>query len=63
MALFLTTFAIMGVIVLLMAVGVLFGRNAIKGSCGGLGGGDCPCSTKCEKRLRLESLESKSSPP
>jgi hypothetical protein len=39
----------------LMAIGVMFGRNAIKGSCGGLNGGSCPCSEKCEKRKKLEA--------
>lgn len=60
MSLFLTTFGIIALIILMMAVGVIFGRNALKGSCGGLNGGDCPCTKKCDKRLRLESLEAQS---
>lgn len=55
MTLFLITFAIIGLVILLMAVGVIFGRPAIRGSCGGLNGGDCLCTQKCEKRLRLEA--------
>lgn len=55
MNLFLVTFAIMAVIVALMAVGVIFGRGAIKGSCGGVGGSDCVCTKKCDKRKRQEA--------
>ena len=54
MTLFLITFAILAIIVALMSVGVMFGRNAIKGSCGGTGN-DCVCVQKCEKRLKLEA--------
>jgi hypothetical protein len=39
----------------MMAVGVMFGRGAIKGSCGGVNnGGECICTKKCEKRRKLE---------
>lgn len=34
---FIVVFAVMLLFVLLMAVGVLFGRKPIKGSCGGVG--------------------------
>jgi hypothetical protein len=55
MTLFLITFAAIAIVVLLMAVGVMFGRQAIKGSCGGKGGADCVCTEKCDKRKRLEA--------
>lgn len=40
-----------------MAIGVVFGRGSIKGSCGGASGGNCLCIKKCEKRRRLEMAE------
>lgn len=55
MTLFLITFAIIAMVIALMAVGVIFGRNAIKGSCGGANNGDCVCVQKCEKRLKMEA--------
>ncbi len=57
MSLFLTTFLIIAIVIALMAVGVIFGRGAIKGSCGGVNnGGACICTQKCEKRRRLEAM-------
>jgi len=56
MALFLTTFLIIGIVVALMAVGVMFGRKAIKGSCGGPNGADCLCTRKCDKRKKIEAM-------
>ncbi|GAB6068214.1 hypothetical protein JCM13664_15330 [Methylothermus subterraneus] len=44
MSVFLVTFAVIAVVFGLMAIGVLFGRPAIKGSCGGVGGGECLCA-------------------
>ncbi|MCF7988340.1 MAG: (Na+)-NQR maturation NqrM [Methylovulum sp.] len=55
MNLFLITFAIMLVVVGLMAIGVIFGRRAIKGSCGGINNSDCVCVEKCDKRKKLEA--------
>ncbi|MEE9354685.1 MAG: (Na+)-NQR maturation NqrM [Methylococcaceae bacterium] len=55
MTLFLITFLIMIIIVSTMAVGVMFGRPSIKGSCGGLNKGNCICVKKCEKRRALEA--------
>jgi len=55
MTYFLVTFAIMLVVVILMAVGVMFGRRAIKGSCGGLNSGACVCVEKCDKRKKFEA--------
>ena len=54
MSIFLITFAIIAAVIALMAVGVMFGRSAIKGSCGGVNS-DCACAQKCEKRLKMEA--------
>ena len=43
------TIGLMGVLVLIMAVGVIFGRNPLKGSCGGSGGCDVCSSGSCSK--------------
>ncbi|MDD2758872.1 MAG: (Na+)-NQR maturation NqrM [Methylomonas sp.] len=53
MAYFLVTFIVMAIVVAIMAVGVIFGRHAIKGSCGGTG--NCICKEKCDKRKQLEA--------
>ncbi|MDG0979064.1 MAG: (Na+)-NQR maturation NqrM [Halieaceae bacterium] len=53
---FVLAFILMGVVVAIMAVGVIFGRQPIKGSCGGMGavGIDTACElcggdpNKCE---------------
>jgi hypothetical protein len=55
MTLFLITFAIIGIVIFLMAIGVMFGRSAIKGTCGGVNNGECICVQKCEKRRKLEA--------
>jgi hypothetical protein len=52
---FLVTFVVMLAVVLIMAVGVVFGRQAIKGSCGGANNGNCVCVEKCDKRKKLEA--------
>ncbi len=52
---FLVTFAFMIFVVAIMAIGVVFGRRAIKGSCGGANNGSCVCVTKCDKRKRIEA--------
>ncbi len=56
---FVLAFILMGVVVAIMAVGVMFGRQPIKGSCGGMGavGIDAACElcggdpNKCETEL------------
>ncbi len=58
MTTFLATFAILFLVVAGMAVGVIFGREPIKGSCGGMnqvtGSGSCDlCGgnpTKCDEQ-------------
>jgi len=58
MTLFLITFAAIAVVIAIMSVGVMFGRHAIKGSCGGEGEADCVCTEKCDKRKKLEAARS-----
>lgn len=53
MTYFLVTFIFMLIVVAIMAIGVIFGRHAIKGSCGGTG--NCVCEEKCDKRKKLEA--------
>jgi hypothetical protein len=55
MTYFVITFVAMLVVVGIMAVGVMFGRRAIKGSCGGVNNSNCVCLEKCEKRKKLEA--------
>ena len=56
---FVITFVILLIVVVAMAVGVIFGRDAIKGSCGGINNIDgldsaCDfCSEPCEKRKQI----------
>jgi hypothetical protein len=52
---FLITFVFMLIVIAIMAVGVIFGRHAIKGSCGGANNGECVCVEKCDKRKKLEA--------
>ncbi|QPK64503.1 (Na+)-NQR maturation NqrM [Methylomonas sp. LL1] len=53
MGYFLATFLFMLIVIAIMAVGVIFGRHAIKGSCGGTG--NCVCEEKCDKRKKLDA--------
>ena len=55
MTYFLITFAVMVLVIVVMAIGVIFGRKAIKGSCGGASNGNCVCVEKCDKRKKLEA--------
>ncbi len=55
MTYFLVTFAFMLLVIAIMAIGVIFGRKAIKGSCGGASNGNCICVEKCDKRKKMEA--------
>jgi hypothetical protein len=50
---FVLAFAVCGVALFGLAIGVMFGREPIKGSCGGVGS-DCQCANgaagKCRRR-------------
>lgn len=55
MSLYLTTlllaFGVILAVVAAMAIGIIYGRPAIRGSCGGLAGGSCElCSGRCDRR-------------
>jgi hypothetical protein len=54
MSVFIATFIIIGIAVIGMAIGVLMGRPAIKGSCGGLNqiGLSGSCSGACSAHER-----------
>ena len=54
---FAVTFVFMLIVIAVMAIGVIFGRQAIKGSCGGSGKGDCICTEKCEQRKQQEAQQ------
>lgn len=43
MQIFVFTFVFMLIVVAAMAIGVIFKRDPIKGSCGGIGNDDCAC--------------------
>jgi hypothetical protein len=59
MSVFLVTFGIILFLVLLMAIGVMFGRKPIAGSCGGYERLNIKCAagckTPCEKRLAAQA--------
>lgn len=62
MALFIVTFSMMLLAVVGMAVGVIFGRSPIAGSCGGLNAvnasGECQaCSRPCSARRNAQLQE------
>jgi hypothetical protein len=54
MAIFVATFIFFLIVMAIMSIGVIFGRTAIKGSCGGNSSGACGCAKKCAKRLKAE---------
>lgn len=52
---FLVTFVFIAFVIAIMAIGVIFGRRAIKGSCGGANNANCVCVEKCDKRKKMEA--------
>mgnify|MGYP001819566064 FL=1 len=45
------SFAVILLVIAGMSIGVMNGRRAISGSCGGIGGGGCElCSGNCRKK-------------
>ena len=58
MATFLATFILFLIVMTIMSVGVMFGRKAIKGSCGGINSGACGCVKKCAIKRKAEQSTS-----
>ncbi|MBN1379106.1 MAG: (Na+)-NQR maturation NqrM [Gammaproteobacteria bacterium] len=61
MILFLITFIVMLIFVAAMSIGVIAGRRAIQGSCGGAKNIEglehsCSCSEPCEKRNKQQQI-------
>ena len=50
LSVFTITFAMFLIVVLIMAVGLIFNRRAIKGSCGGIAGAECCGNNKCDNK-------------
>lgn len=51
----LLSFVIISAMIAAMAIGVMAGREPIKGSCGGVNGGPCElCSGRCRKAANRE---------
>jgi hypothetical protein len=65
---FLITFVVLALFLVFMSLGIFFGKDPLKGSCGGLGkvmGSECELcgdKDKCEKRLKdMAAMAAKSS--
>lgn len=58
---FIVTFVIFLLVVVAMAVGVIFGRKRLQGSCGGLSSvgieKSCDCDTVCEEHQTLYQIQ------
>ena len=62
MSTFAITLLVVVIVVAIMAIGVLFGRKPITGSCGGLAvlGLKCDCENPCTKKLaRMQEAQEK----
>ena len=63
MSTFLITFAVFLLVITGMAIGVIFHRRSISGSCGGLGAigieKECNCPEPCDARLKREARAAK----
>ena len=55
----LATIALMGILMLSMAVGVIFSGRRLKGSCGGVGGRDCLCEEQNDPQACILTPEQK----
>lgn len=60
MTTFFLTLLLFGVLMAIMAIGVVFSGRELKGSCGGTPGGDCTCTTTkrkaCERRAAAAGI-------
>lgn len=60
MTTFFLTLILFGALMAIMAVGVVLSGRRLRGSCGGVPGSDCSCSTTerkaCERRAASESV-------
>lgn len=67
MSTFILALIVFAVVIAAMAIGVLFGRKPIAGSCGGLGavGLECEggCENPCPKRLAKMKAQSEQQQP
>lgn len=58
---YVVSFLIFLLVVIAMAVGVIFGKNRIKGSCGGLANigieKSCDCDSPCDEHQILYKIE------
>ena len=54
---FLAALMVIGTVIGVMAIGVIFGKSPLKGSCGGKGGPECVCDEferqKCKAKTEL----------
>lgn len=60
MSTFIATFALLALLMAMMAVGVVFSGRRLRGSCGGVPGKECSCSVTdrkaCERKVAAEGI-------